>query len=190
MNSPRVPHPKVIELLAVTLGEAKATAAWDEALKGLGVQPSESYSAPQIDALLHVLSNASPGIAVAARLARARLEADEGDESPASHRTPSRRDSRRVSPSGSSHPPDGPRSRGRETVDLVPFLAPSLGEDKAVETIHHYARLLNLPPGGLTREDAVQILDAMSQASGLLGVVARFAKVRFLLRSSGPPPER
>jgi hypothetical protein len=70
-------------------------------------------------------------------------------------------------------------------VDLLSFLTPSLGEEKAAEAVQQHAKTLRLNPSALSRADALALLEAMSSASGLLGVVARFAKVRFLLRYPG-----
>jgi hypothetical protein len=172
----RVTHKKLTDLLAVTLGDAKASTTLDETLRGLSVPPLESYTRAQVDAVLNVLSASSPGVAVAARLARTRLDHEDFEDPPSSRLIPPPARSSTALLGGSTRP------AANERVDLQPFLAPSLGEDKARETVHQYARMLNVSPAALTRDQGIQLLDAMSQAAGLLGVVARFSKVRFLLR--------
>jgi hypothetical protein len=80
-------------------------------------------------------------------------------------------------PPPSTNPPEGGLAG-----DLLSFLTPSLGDDKAAEALQQYAKSLRLTVAALSRDDAVALLDAMGAAPGLLGVVARFAKVRFVLR--------
>jgi hypothetical protein len=80
-----------------------------------------------------------------------------------------------------------PGDQARLAKEVLSFLSPSLGDEKARDVLGQYAKTLGISLTSLTRVEAIVLLDAMSQASGLLGVVARFAKVRFeVKRSVGP----
>jgi hypothetical protein len=67
-------------------------------------------------------------------------------------------------------------------VDLIPLLAPAIGVEKARETIESAAARLGVEAGTLSAEEALAVLDLLAKADGIIGVVARFAKARFLLR--------
>jgi hypothetical protein len=45
------------------------------------------------------------------------------------------------------------------------------------------AQRLNFDPQSLTRDEALSVLDELARSEGIVGVVARFAKARFLLES-------
>lgn len=70
---------------------------------------------------------------------------------------------------------------GVAVVDLLPLLAPALGTEKARDATNAAAVRLGLDARSLTRDDAVAVLDELARAEGIVGVVARFAKARFLL---------
>jgi hypothetical protein len=185
----RVARATVVELLGLTLGEEKAQAAWADALRAAGVLDSDLYPTEQALGVLQVLASSPGTTGLAARLATLRLTGGERrGNAPDDAPEPSsvfRRAALKLPPEKSS---DGPRDKptsehppGRG-VDLKGLLAPSLGEEKAREAVAEYAKTLGLSSATLSRADAVTLLEAMSRASGLLGVVARFAKVRLLLK--------
>ena len=67
--------------------------------------------------------------------------------------------------------------------DIVSFFTPSLGDEKAKETVH--GALTRLRFEGKTlfeRADALRLLEEMAREEGIVGVAARFAKARILLR--------
>jgi len=68
-----------------------------------------------------------------------------------------------------------------QAVDLLPYLIPAMGEEKAKEALEQHARRLRLDPRALTPEQAGAVLDAMSQVEGFVGVAAAFVKVKVLL---------
>jgi hypothetical protein len=70
-------------------------------------------------------------------------------------------------------------------VDLLDLLVPALGEEKAKEAVAHHAKRLGFEPEPLSRDQAIRLLDAMVTTPGLIGVVANFAKVTFLMRYPG-----
>ncbi|MGO8998172.1 MAG: hypothetical protein ACLQVI_33040 [Polyangiaceae bacterium] len=203
--SQRVTHATVVDLLALTLGGEKGQSTWHDAVRGLSIPVGESYTQEQAMLVLQALSSAPGATGLAARVARLRLASPGRASSPstdsfvavaapAGATAPPPRAAVAPAVTAEAEPPSRvPSSRqrlksvdlppsGLGTIDLLPFLAPSLGEDKAAESLEQYAKPLKLNTASLTRDDAVAILDAMSTAAGLLGVVARFAKVRLLLK--------
>ncbi len=172
---------KIVGLLALSLGEERARAAWLDALRGLGISAGDTFPLRQAHAVLRSLSSAQGPVGVAARLARLRLseETGPGAEVPAPP-------SPAPAPQATPDPPvAAPVIDPADSVDLLAFLAPSLGEDKAKETLAQYARSLRLDAANLSLADAFDILESMSRAEGLPGVVARFAKARLALRHRG-----
>jgi hypothetical protein len=186
----RVPHTTIVDLLALTLGDERAKVTWAEALRGVAAAEAADYDGQKTVALLTALGLASGTVGLAARVAKLRLESEatgpftlESLRTSAAPPTPQRPEPRHepVPPSHSSAPSDS----ARLASEVLSFLSPSLGDEKARDALGHYARTLGISLASLTRVEAIALLDAMSQASGLLGVVARFAKVRFEVRRSG-----
>jgi hypothetical protein len=66
------------------------------------------------------------------------------------------------------------------------LLAPALGTEKAREAIEHAAAKRGIDlTSGLTYNGALAVLDELTTIEGIVGVVARFAKARFLLDPRG-----
>ncbi|MEO8799653.1 MAG: hypothetical protein ABI551_17295 [Polyangiaceae bacterium] len=79
-------------------------------------------------------------------------------------------------------PPSGPSGR-LSISELIAFFSPSAGEEKARETVH--ATLVKHHLVGkmmLDRHEALGVLDSLALEDGIMGVAARFAKARILLR--------
>ncbi len=70
--------------------------------------------------------------------------------------------------------------------DLAEQLAASLGREKAEEAVVTAAERLGLQGDAYDRDQTLRILDLLAVESGLVGVVARFAKARVLLKFAGP----
>jgi len=68
------------------------------------------------------------------------------------------------------------------SLELVTLLAPSVGQEKAVDSIAQAARAHSIKLPMVTRDQALAILDTLGTSPGLLGVAARVGKARFLLR--------
>jgi hypothetical protein len=69
---------------------------------------------------------------------------------------------------------------GRDS--LVMMIAPAVGEATAREAIERFTAQMGIVQSPMTIEQASRVLEAMAQVEGILGTVARFAKVRLLLR--------
>lgn len=68
------------------------------------------------------------------------------------------------------------------TVDIMPLLAPALGVEKARDAIEQAAARRGVDVAtGLSHNGALAVLEEMTKVEGIVGVVARFAKARFLL---------
>jgi hypothetical protein len=188
----RVPHTTIVDLLALTLGDERARVTWAEALRGVAAAEATDYDGQQTAALLTALGLASGTIGLAARVAKLRLESEatgpftlESLRAAAPPATAPQRAEPRHEPVPPSH--GSPGDQARLAKEVLSFLSPSLGDEKARDVLGQYAKTLGISLTSLTRVEAIVLLDAMSQASGLLGVVARFAKVRFeVKRSVGP----
>jgi hypothetical protein len=68
--------------------------------------------------------------------------------------------------------------------ELVKQLAASLGYEKAEEVLTSTASQLGIAADPLNKTETLEILDQMLKTPGLVGVVARFVKVRVLLRAT------
>jgi hypothetical protein len=73
----------------------------------------------------------------------------------------------------------GPRLPGRE-VSLL--LSSSIGLEKAEACVTEAIGKLGFDASGLTRADALAILELVATQSGIIGVTARFAKSRVYLK--------
>lgn len=158
-----IPRAHLVRLLSSALGEEKSqevisTAARMQGLSGVTFSPDE------VRELFQVLAKADGLVGVVARFALSRGDVEAlASEPPLSVRE------------GSLRPPSSPG------VDILPLLAPALGMEKARDAAEASARRLGLDLANLSRDDAVTLLDDMAKCEGIVGVVARFAKARFLL---------
>lgn len=66
-------------------------------------------------------------------------------------------------------------------AELAALLSQNLGMEKALELVGTAARELNFG-GELTIEQGLEILERIAAQPGLVGIAARFAKSRVLLR--------
>ena len=74
------------------------------------------------------------------------------------------------------------------TEALVKLLAPALGSEQSETLVERATTHLGLAGPALSYDDAVRILDVLSSSDGIVGVSARFAKVRLARRASSVPP--
>ena len=160
-------------LLSSALGQEKSDEVVAHAARELGV-PGGTFSADEARAIFTRLSTADGLVGVVARFAVTR-----GDvEKLASKARPS-------SQSRIAAPDSGPHSSQRVPiayVDLLSLLAPALGAEKARDATEAAANKLGLDAYRLTKDDALRVLEVLAATEGIVGVVARFAKARFLLQ--------
>ena len=85
------------------------------------------------------------------------------------------------------------RRRGQSTTeptgetftldDIAQLFTSAVGEEKAKASVREAAARLAITEP-CRREQVTRVLEALAKTEGLVGVTARFAKARFLLRSS------
>jgi hypothetical protein len=66
--------------------------------------------------------------------------------------------------------------------ELVQLLSPAIGEEKAEEAIVAACLVLALGADAFDRDQALDVLEAIAQSPGLVGITARFAKSRVHLK--------
>ena len=168
----------VAVLLASALGQEKSIEIVTLTARSLGINRPE-LGAEDVRAVFDKLVKVEGLVGVVARLAISR-----GDVEKLIARTP------RLPPNpqigrptfrvGASAPPRPVVAS--ETVDIVHLLAPALGTEKAREAIENAAARRSVDVAtGLSLAGALAVLDEMTKVEGIVGVVARFAKARFLL---------
>jgi hypothetical protein len=162
-----IPKEEITVLLASALGQEKSDEVVVTAARELGLAGAH-YGPDEVRAIFAKLVAADGLVGVVARFAVTR-----GDvERLASKARPP---SERQLPASSPAP----------VVDLLALLAPALGAEKARDATEAAAAKIGADVQALTRDDALRVLDVLASTEGIVGVVARFAKARFLL-SSGP----
>jgi hypothetical protein len=72
---------------------------------------------------------------------------------------------------------------GRDEV--VAMLAQSLGRQQAGEVVDGAASKMGLRDPDYSSEQILAILEELASQPGTVGIVARFAKVRFILKTPG-----
>jgi hypothetical protein len=201
-ESGRIRWGAFVGILASTLGLEKSEELVLAAARRLGYSVTDEFRLDQALAILDELAQTSGIVGVVARVAQARGAVSALMESP------TQPPSSRVNPSSgklpaaprsspSSTPPSNPRgkpriaSAARVTMrELVEFLTPALGDERAAEEIAVVAKQLGLTGDTFERKAALTILETLASADGTVGNVARFAKARFLLRYPDGAPEK
>ncbi|MEO8876317.1 MAG: hypothetical protein ABI461_12080 [Polyangiaceae bacterium] len=85
--------------------------------------------------------------------------------------------------SGASLPPSRSPTGPLSVEEIVAFFMSSVGEEKARDVVHAAVVQLHLAHKlTLDRTDALALLDHLAADPGIVGVAARFAKARTLLR--------
>lgn len=65
--------------------------------------------------------------------------------------------------------------------DLIDALSSSIGEEKASAAVETAARSKGLQSSSCTQDQALAVLDVVSESPGLVGVAAKFARSRIVL---------
>jgi hypothetical protein len=174
----------IAALLAPTLGWEKSSDMIAVVMRRLGMRDG-ALTAAQGYAILDELAD-EPGIAgVTARFVRTR--ADFGRRlGPASERHPRRPLPDRVEgPPSSRAPVPTPPRPIKPTLpvqEIALLLAHTMGREKSVEAIGAGVRRLGLPEEHLDRDQAGALFEDLAGQEGLVGITARFAKARLILK--------
>lgn len=190
----------LVEALGAAVGQQKAREMLRRAADRLGL-PAGELSPEVLPRVLEELTLVPGVIGLAARRALVQLwRANTPPQAPAapSEASPPRPKPRQTSsrpdlgapahaePAAPARTTSGVRAAARAPVsvaDLCELLSRSLGEAKAQELVRGALEARSwrhnpLPPG-----QALTILDDLSQEPGLVGITARFAKPKLLLRT-------
>jgi hypothetical protein len=160
----------VAALLAAALGEDKSEEVVASAVRAAGVTRAD-YASDDIRGIFDALVKAEGLVGVVARFAVSR-----GDVEKLVARIP------RKAPDAAS-----PRSLPPSVaIDIMHLIVPALGASSARDAIEQAAARCGIDlSSGLTYKGALAVLDEMTKVEGIVGVVARFAKARFLLNPRG-----
>ena len=169
----------VAVLLTSALGQDKSDEVVSTAARSLGFVRG-TFSGEEIRAIFERLVKSEGLVGVVARFAVSRGDVDE-----LVARAPQRTDAltaRRLHFEAGGRPLGGASSPSPASIDLMPLLAPALGAEKARDAIVAAAARRGVDiAAGLSQSGALEVLDEMARIEGIVGVVARFAKARFLL---------
>ena len=185
---------ELVLALAPSLGDEKSAEVVTAALDKLGFD-GQVLEPTQVDAVLDLLAGEQGLVGVAARVAkqRSRVFSDDpnmvlsGESSSATRRSlwPRGIDPRLYESSTSlrapSVPPTGPQ-RVR-VKDLVRMLAPSIGDVRGEEAVRGALARMNLEGAEISQDQALEALEMLAKEPGVVGVTARFAKARMLLKA-------
>lgn len=182
----KIKKSQLVGLLAPTLGQEKSESLVNAAARVLGMQIGEDLRVEQAYEIIERLSIADGIVGVVARFVKTRGELDElADHAPSSKRPGVHGLAMSTPGGGIPIARTGFAEPRLPLEELVHYLAPALGDEKAREAVATYAAQIGALGPDVTRAQADAMLEHMSQADGILGVVASFAKARFLLRYPG-----
>jgi hypothetical protein len=181
---------RIAELLAPTLGWEKGSEVVDIAVTRLAL-PGSALTLGQAIAVLDELARTPGMVGIAARFARSRLDAPRAVEivrapPPSVHPPPP--STRGPVPAGgpvSGRAPASGRLPPGTTVtsdDVAALLANAIGADKAQEVVLAAVHRLGFRAERLDKAQAMAVLDHLAGVAGVIGLCARFAKARLILR--------
>jgi len=170
----------IVVLLASAIGQDKSEEVVASAARAAAISRN-AYAAEDIRAIFDRLVKSDGLVGVVARFAVSRGDVDKlvARVPKAVVRPRAESGDRSSSPHEAASPQSPPPSLA---IDLMPLIVPALGTEKAREAIEHAAARRGVDmTGGLTYAGALIVLDELTKVEGIVGVVARFAKARFLL---------
>jgi hypothetical protein len=133
--------------------------------------------------LLHEIESLSGPVGLAARLLIVRLARSRDQPSASGAASSTQLEAAR--------PPPSAASSRVPVAELVELFSKSLGEIVAFDLVRSTMARLGIVGDSLSPIEAETILDAVDASGGVAGAVARFAKVRFLLKlKRGPTGSR
>lgn len=166
-------------LLASALGHDKSDEVVAAAALGAGISRTV-YTGEDIRGIFEHLVKAEGLVGVVARFAVSRGDVEKLVERvprPVSAPQIGRPELRVGDPGSSAQSVPPPPA-----VDIMHLITPALGTVKSREAIEQAAARRGVDIAtGLSYSGALAVLDEMSKVEGIVGVVARFAKARFLL---------
>ena len=171
-------------LLTSTLGEEKSDEVVRAAMDQLDLPPDHALEQRHVDAILDLLSRAQGIVGLAARFAKQRARFSALTLPPPAPSTPepvTPRAPHAAPPSA----PSAPADEGKRRVDprvLIDLFVSTLGEEKSAETVRAAMRHQGFDEAELTRDQALSVLEALATVPGIVGVTARFAKARVILK--------
>ena len=80
--------------------------------------------------------------------------------------------------------------QGHSRTELAALLSQNLGTEKAVELVTAAAKELGFFDASLSTQQCLGVLERIAAQPGLVGIAARFAKSRVLLRWSNAETSR
>lgn len=171
------PLDPIIELLAGSLGDDSAREIVRREAQAMGLGPNVT-EADRIQLLRRIESQSGPA-GLAARLALMRLHRQRG----LSGSMPAVTNGAAGRPGDTKHDDRSADSSGRVSrAELVDLFAKSLGATSAEAIVKRAMLRTGLPGPTMTAKEATMVLDAIENEGGVGAAVARFAKVRFLLK--------
>jgi hypothetical protein len=167
-------------LLASALGQDKSDEVVASAARAAGISRA-AYQSDDIRSIFDKLVKAEGLVGVVARFAVSR-----GDVEKLIARVP-KAASRPHAAGSDRHEAASPHSLPPSVaIDIMHLIVPALGTEKARDAIEQAAARRGVDlAAGLTYNGALSVLDEMTKIEGIVGVVARFAKARFLLNPHG-----
>ncbi len=164
----------VTVLLASALGQHKSEELVTRAAGALGLK-HPSYNAADVRSIFGKLVKEDGLVGVVARFAVSRGDVDKlvarAEEAVAV-----------ALETGQLDLEGAPPSSMRRTFDLLHLISPALGVEMGREALEHAARRRGIAVSpSLSHAEALAVLDELTKVEGIVGVVARFAKARFLL---------
>lgn len=175
---------EIAVLLASALGQDKSDEVVTTAARALGIT-RPAYTGDDVRAIFEKLVKAEGLVGVVARFAVSRRDVERLIMRAESVAPPQigRPDFAATTNAAMGSAPA--RRVMTATVDILPLIAPALGVEKARDAIEAAAARRGVDIAtGLSHTGALAVLDEMTKVEGIVGVVARFAKARFLLNPS------
>jgi hypothetical protein len=170
----------VAVLLASALGQDKSDEVVVSTAKALGISHS-TFTGEDVRVIFDRLVKAEGLVGVVARFAVSRGDVDKLIAKVTKPQVSYQVGHPDFSSSSQKQAPTQP-----PTVDIMHLIAPALGVEKARDAIEAAAARRGVDVAtGLSYNGALVVLDEMTKVEGIVGVVARFAKARFLLNPNG-----
>ncbi|HEY4102767.1 MAG TPA: hypothetical protein VGM44_02715 [Polyangiaceae bacterium] len=169
----RISVDQLVELLAPALGREKSHELILACAKSLG-HPVDRLTLKQALTLLESLGSDAGIVGISARFAQARLLA------------PQKKRADSAAPQSSlASASESASSRPAATIEsdaLAALLAHSIGTEKSREVVQLALAQLGISTRNLSAEQAHAVLECCAKMDGIVGVTARFAKARLILR--------